>query len=524
MLEFNLASMAAVRPGVTLRPHVKAFKSTALARLMAEQYGHRGFCCATLRELEGMADAGLGDDLLLANETLDGERLAKLATRNDARVTVAVDSIGTIEVAAQAAVREVLIDVEVGLPRCGCRPADAGRLAEVARRRGLTVRGVMGYEGQCQDWGDTQRRRAEVERSMALLAAAHRMVGGDMISAGGTGTHAMNDLATEIQAGSYALMDTHYADLGDLGFRTALRVLATVVSVRPGPAGWYVADAGLKAFAMDHGNPTAETGDVFFCSDEHTTVSAEPDLGVAIGDRVTFLPAPTRPSPSIPACTWLTGRMWSTPGRSTCATGERVETFAPSLRQHRSGRRGPVTWANLPSRRGARHPVRGKERPIPVGAEPGAESEIGTLCPILGQFRGCEQSLVDRVGDFGLGPLGRCDDGERRIDPEFLHCPVPEWRQSPTGSEAQYQLQTVQQGSIGTRFQILLQGHVRTFQIELEALDAEGRNRSCVAGAGGGSNRRGRPHHGRGRLSPPGVLDSRCRHGRSAGRREKKYR
>ena len=46
-----------------------------------------------------------------------------------------------------AGVPEVLIDVNVGLPRCGCRPEDAGRLAEVARRRGLVVRGVMGYEG-----------------------------------------------------------------------------------------------------------------------------------------------------------------------------------------------------------------------------------------------------------------------------------------------------------------------------------------------------------------------------------------
>jgi len=40
-----------------------------------------------------------------------------------------------------------VIDVNVGLPRCGCRPEDAGRLADRARRQGLTVRGVMGYEG-----------------------------------------------------------------------------------------------------------------------------------------------------------------------------------------------------------------------------------------------------------------------------------------------------------------------------------------------------------------------------------------
>ena len=45
-----------------------------------------------------------------------------------------------------------------------------------------------------------------------------------MISAGGTGTFDLNTWATEIQAGSYALMDTAYAKLG-LPFRPALLVL-----------------------------------------------------------------------------------------------------------------------------------------------------------------------------------------------------------------------------------------------------------------------------------------------------------
>jgi len=295
-LESNLSAMAAVRPGDTLRPHVKAFKSAALAGEMATRHGHRAFCCATLREMEGMIAAGLGEDLLLANETLALDRLTELALSETARITVAVDSFATIEVAAKAGVREVLIDVDVGLPRCGCLPADAARLAGAAHNCGLDVRGVMGYEGHCQDWDDTAKRKAAVDESMAILAAAHDQVGGDVISAGGTGTHALNELATEIQAGSHALMDTRYARLPDLPFRPALRVLATVISTRSGEGGWYVADAGLKAFGMDHGNPTADTGTLFFCSDEHTTVMAEPDLRVDVGHRVTFVPAHVDPT------------------------------------------------------------------------------------------------------------------------------------------------------------------------------------------------------------------------------------
>ena len=82
-----------------------------------------------------MAAAGLGDDLLLANEVLDARRLGAVVEAG-ARVTVAVDSEETVAAAADGGVREVLIDVNVGLPRCGCDPADAGRLADRGPRPG----------------------------------------------------------------------------------------------------------------------------------------------------------------------------------------------------------------------------------------------------------------------------------------------------------------------------------------------------------------------------------------------------
>ena len=97
-------------PGACLRPHIKAHKTTALAARQVAA-GHRGFTCATIREMEGMAAAGLGDDLLLANEVLDTIRLSRL----DARVTVAVDSPETVAAAVKGGIAEVPIDVNVGL-------------------------------------------------------------------------------------------------------------------------------------------------------------------------------------------------------------------------------------------------------------------------------------------------------------------------------------------------------------------------------------------------------------------------
>lgn len=286
--ERNLAAMAAVHPGPSLRPHVKAHKCTAIAHRQSV-HGHQSFCAATPREIVGLAAAGLTADLLLANESLDAERLRALAGL-DARVTVAVDSDATIAAAAHAGLREVLVDVNVGLPRCGCAPSDAGRLADAARTAGLTVRGVMGYEGHVVGLADADERRTKCEQSMERLLAAHAIVGGDIVSAGGTGTYAINTWANEIQAGSYALMDTAYGVLG-LPFVPALRLVATVVSVSPKYA---VADAGLKSFGMDHGNPLLEGGETLFCSDEHVTF--RPEGSVAPGDRVLLQPAHIDPT------------------------------------------------------------------------------------------------------------------------------------------------------------------------------------------------------------------------------------
>jgi D-serine deaminase-like pyridoxal phosphate-dependent protein len=290
----NVATMAARWPGRSLRPHVKAFKSTQLARRLADA-GHPTFCCATVREMVGMAEAGLGEDLLLANESLDLSRLTPIVQGDVARITVAVDSDENLEAAGAAGIREVLVDGVVGLPRCGIDPADAGRLADLARSKGMEVRGVMGYEGHLmREPGDTKADL--VERSMALLLEAHAAVGGDIVSGGGTGTWTTNRWVTELQAGSYCLMDTEYVPHAE-GFEQALTCLTTVIS--RSPKGWGVLDAGLKAFGMDHGDPKVlDVGDCWFVSDEHITFGVAEGAEVRVGDRARVVPAHVDPTVS----------------------------------------------------------------------------------------------------------------------------------------------------------------------------------------------------------------------------------
>jgi D-threonine aldolase len=285
--EHNLNTMAAALPGARLRPHIKAHKTTALAARQAAA-GHRNFTCATIREMEGMAAAGLGEDLLLANEVLDATRLGRL----DARVTVAVDSPETVAAAAKGGVKEVLIDVNVGLPRCGIPPEQAGELAELARGQGLVVRGVMGYEGHVVGLPDRALRQELASEAMAQLLVAHAAVGGEIVSAGGTGTYDINTWANEIQAGSYVFMDTAYAKL-ELPFRQSLAVLARVISVSS--SGYAVANCGLKALGMDHGKPDIDGGGtVLVVSDEHVTFV--PETAVKVGDLVRVMPAHCDPT------------------------------------------------------------------------------------------------------------------------------------------------------------------------------------------------------------------------------------
>ena len=274
-----------------MRPHVKAHKCTALAREQLAM-GHPGLTTATVGEAVGLARAGIDADILIANETMAPERIGELV-RAGHRITLAVDSPATFTAARDAGVRDVVIDVNVGLPRCGVAPEQAGRLADAARIDGLEVRGVMGSEGHATAVADRVKRAEVTETAMEMLARAHADVGGEVISAGSTANFDQNTVANEIQAGSYVFMDAYFGTYG-LPFSQALFVLSTVLSVNPNQ-GYAVGDAGLKSFGMDHGKPSVVgNGKTWFLADEHIIFTDE--VGLAPGDRIRIVPGHIDPT------------------------------------------------------------------------------------------------------------------------------------------------------------------------------------------------------------------------------------
>jgi D-serine deaminase-like pyridoxal phosphate-dependent protein len=300
----NIARMAACTRGPTrLRPHVKSHKSAEIARLQMES-GAIGLTAATVWEAAAMADAGM-DDLLIANEVVGEEKVRRLAgIARTARVTVAVDHVRNAEAlsAAAGAVGTkigVLVDVDVGLERCGVRTEPEARaLAErVSQLPGIHLRGVMGYEGHCALEPDRGKRAAKVRIAMERLLAvadALRSAGFsvEVVSAGGTGTFDLTGCypgVTELQAGSYVCMDSARTDLVP-DFAVGLTVLTTVVSRHQTTV---VLDCGKKTVGVDFAPPriVGEAARVRYVSEEHTVFEVDSDCGLEVGQQVELLPS-----------------------------------------------------------------------------------------------------------------------------------------------------------------------------------------------------------------------------------------
>lgn len=282
----NVATMAAwTRRHVAVRPHFKTHKCIEIAREQLDA-GAIGITCATVWEARALVEAGI-DEILIANEITAPAKvslLVELARRS--QVTVAVDdrdNASRLAAAATDAGAElgVLVEVDVGLHRGGVRSREAaiGLARHVSALSGLRMRGVMGYEGHVVTEPDRDVRRQRAGLAMDELAAYADALRGDghaieIVSAGGTNTYDMTGAdarVTELQAGTYVVMDAAYAPLAPV-FRPALTVVGTVVS-RQGTTA--VLDCGTKSLAVDAAPPTSPIGSVREVHEEHTLL----DLG-----------------------------------------------------------------------------------------------------------------------------------------------------------------------------------------------------------------------------------------------------
>jgi D-serine deaminase-like pyridoxal phosphate-dependent protein len=294
-----------------VRPHFKAHKTPEIARWQLAAGSCTGLTCATVGEAEVVSE--FCDDILIANQVIGRDKLARVAAiaRRGIDIKIAVDSIEGLDQVAKAAEDAgaevgVIVDVNVGMPRCGVAPGEpaaalAKRISDTANVR---LRGAMGYEGHVVGIPDRAKRAPAGQRALEGLIASVQAIceAGlpcDIVSAGGTGTYDITGRIpgiTEVQAGSYVLMDTAYGKL-DIPFEQAMWVLGTVVS-RPNPV-LCVLDSGHKSCTEDHGNPSVRDIDgasVMFLSDEHASITLPADSPLKVGDRVQLVPSHIDPT------------------------------------------------------------------------------------------------------------------------------------------------------------------------------------------------------------------------------------
>jgi D-serine deaminase-like pyridoxal phosphate-dependent protein len=302
LMEQNLQTMARFfcnRPA-KLRPHFKNHRVLELAARQME-HGAIGITCARLWQAERLVNFGIRE-VLIANE-IAGEapvrRFVELS--RDAPVLVAVDNPKVVtEMARLARDRKaevnVLVDVDLGLKRCGLPPGEpAAALVRTVVDSGLRFRGLMGYEGHLQPLVPSPDKERVVTEAMKGLAHTKKLIESagipvGIVSCGGTGDYSIAGAyagVTENQAGSYLLMDTWYSPFAP-DFKPTLSVLATVISKTAGER--LVVDAGCKVISGERGLPSVK-GIVGLklkaLHAEHAPIEIQdPAVAVEVGDKI----------------------------------------------------------------------------------------------------------------------------------------------------------------------------------------------------------------------------------------------
>jgi len=307
--------------GVRVRPHAKSHKCVEIARRQVAA-GAVGICVQKTSEAEPFLAGGIAD-VLVTNEVVGARKLANLAALAArfpaARVGVCVDDASVVEPLGKACDRaaarvDVYIELDVGHDRAGVAdPGAAVALARaVAAQPSLDLRGLQAYFGSAQHRRGVDERRRAIESAAALARAARDALRAaglpcDAVTGAGTGTflfEAASGVYTEIQPGSYILMDVDYAkneqDPRWPTFDQSLFILATVMSRRHDASGDRATlDAGLKAFSTDSGpaQPAFAGWAVRGVSDEHMVLDRIGEgPALALGDKVRLIPGHIDPT------------------------------------------------------------------------------------------------------------------------------------------------------------------------------------------------------------------------------------
>ena len=289
-----------------MREHAKNIKTPAILHKQIEAGGTvGGVCAAKVAEAEVMAEGGI-KDILITSQVVTPDKIARVCSLSRlADTKVAIDDernlrlISSISESSQSDVG-VVIEVNTSMDRAGIRRTEQGiNLARLATELpGVTFKGVMSHQSISGD-PDRETRFSEGRRWMQMCVDVGNAIedAGIPVEIVSTGETFTIDVApempevTEVQGGTYALMNTTSAYMED--FRFAGKILTTVIS-KPSEH-IAVGDVGYRALAAPNGVlPSVEGHDdigVESLAPDHIVLKSQGVMPLDIGDQFLLLSA-----------------------------------------------------------------------------------------------------------------------------------------------------------------------------------------------------------------------------------------
>jgi D-serine deaminase-like pyridoxal phosphate-dependent protein len=257
-----------------LRPHAKTHKCSRIAEKQVKA-GCTGICVAKISEAEVLVERGF-QGVLVTSPVVSDQKIQRLINclEEDPDFMVVVDNAGNARVLNEAAKAHgkklsVLVDLDPGMGRTGVPLQEGvamGRWIEALPW--LRLRGIQCYAGHLQNISSfEERKRISLDwmNQAATVARQFRenRLPCEIYTGSGTGTYEIDCRVpelTDLQTGSYTLMDSEYLNIGSSQnpsrfetFPPALTLLTTVVSANH--SDFVTVDAGLKALYHHGGTP-----------------------------------------------------------------------------------------------------------------------------------------------------------------------------------------------------------------------------------------------------------------------------
>lgn len=254
----NTVSKAYKNSHLKMRAHTKNLKSPYLARKQIEAGGSNGgICTAKVSEAEVMVEGGF-NNILIANQVVSDDKIERLCSlAKFADMKVGIDNIDNLNNLSKFAIKHnvvlgVLVEINTSMFRCGVRSSEhAVELAKhAAELEGIDFKGVMSH--QSIKGLPTEDERWKVgEGYLEICLESKRAIeeAGIDVEIVSTGETFTFDIAlkypeiTEIQGGTYALMDLNYPYMP---FDIAVKVFSTIIDIDDDKI---TIDAGNKCIA-----------------------------------------------------------------------------------------------------------------------------------------------------------------------------------------------------------------------------------------------------------------------------------